>query len=370
MSCGKEISFFSAPGECFDMRRNHCSFLFRNSGADRRALLFLATLLLLPGCASRKEGPQAEKPVYRVWPQSPAEPRVAYVQSIQSPNDAGVRRIGENRMARWLFGTGKDEAQLVRPFGVALDEAGNLCIADPGAGRVCFLDRTRKTWQSWNKIGSLDLISPVAVAKQTNTFYVADSTLRKVLAFDGKGKLLFELAQPMERPSGLAMTGDRLFVADSAAHRILVFEPGGTFLSAFGQRGTGPGEFNYPTHLATDAKGRLFVTDSMNFRIQIFDADGHYEKEIGRLGDSSGCLSRPKGVAVDNQGNIYVVDALFENVQIFNQAGGFLLTVGENGGGPGEFWLPTGIAVSREGQIYVADSYNRRIQVFQSLPQP
>lgn len=316
------------------------------------------------------EGPRAEVPVYRVWPPSPAEPRVAYVQTLQSPTDAGAHLIGENRMARWLFGAGREESRLVRPFGVALDEAGNLCIADSGAARVCFLDRTRKTWQSWNKIGGIDLISPVAVAKQSNIFYVADSTLRKVLAFDGKGKLLFELAQPMERPTGLAMTENRLFVVDTAAHRILVFEPGGKFLAAFGRRGAGPGEFNYPTHLATDSKGRLFVTDSLNFRIQMFDADGRFEKEIGRLGDSSGTLSRPKGVAVDSHGNIYVVDALFENVQIFNQTGGFLLTVGENGAGPGEFWLPTGIAVSRDGQIYVADSYNRRIQVFQSLPKP
>jgi len=352
------------------MKSNQRALITGNRRNGIRALLCLTTLLLVPGCASRKAAPPAERTVYRVWPQGPAEPRVAYVQTIQSPHDTGARRVGENRVARWLFGTGKDEARLVRPFGVAVDEAGNLCIADPGAGRVCFLDRARKTWQSWNKIGAIELVAPVAVAKHTNLFYVADSELRKVLAFDGKGKLLFELAQPMERPSGLALAANRLFVADAAAHRILVFEPGGKFLSSIGQRGTGPGEFNFPTHLTTDSQGRLFVTDSMNFRIQIFDAAGHYEKEIGRLGDSSGSLSRPKGVAVDHQGNIYVVDALFENMQIFDQAGGFLLTVGENGDGPGGFWLPSGIAVSRDGLIYVADSYNRRIQVFQSLPQP
>jgi DNA-binding beta-propeller fold protein YncE len=351
------------------MKTNH-SWLSQSCGPDRWVVLGLVAGLLLPGCAFRPAAP-AGKSVYRVWPPSPAEPRVAYVQSIRSPGDVGARQLGGgNRMARWLFGDGKNEARLVRPFGLALDEAGNLCIADPGASRVCFLDRARKTWQSWNKIGAIELVSPVAVAKQTNVFYVADSELHKVLAFDGQGKLLFELAQPMERPAGLALTGSRLFVADSAAHRILVFEPGGKYLSSFGRRGTGPGEFNFPTHLTTDSQGRLFVTDSMNFRIQIFDADGHYEKEIGRLGDSSGTLSRPKGVAVDLQGNLYVVDALFENVQIFDQAGGFLLTVGENGDGPGEFWLPTGIAVDRDGRIYVADAYNRRIQVLQLLPPP
>jgi streptogramin lyase len=341
-----------------------------NTLARWSALVALLPMFLLTACVSVKEGSAAAKPAERVWPEAPAEPHVAYVQSIHQPGDAGVRWSGAKRFSHWLFGADKGQGNLVRPFGVSLDEADNLCIADTGAAMVCFLDRGRKTWQSWDKVGAMDLSSPVALVKQKNTFFVADSGLRKVLAFDAKGRPLFECTQPMTRPSGLAIAGDKLFVADAGEHRILVFDLNGKYLTAFGKRGTEPGEFNYPTHLATDAKGRLYVTDSMNFRIQVFDAAGHYENSIGSVGDSSGSLSRPKGVAVDRDGNVYVVDALFDNLQIFDQSGQFLLAVGEAGEAAGEFWMPAGIAVSREGLIYVADSYNRRIQVFKHLPRP
>jgi DNA-binding beta-propeller fold protein YncE len=329
-----------------------------------------AAALLLAGCGSVKQSPTTATPIERVWPESPAEPRVSYARSIRSPNDAGLRLLGANWASRLLFNEGKHRSDLVRPFGLALDESNNLCIADPGNATVCFLDRARKTWQSWNKIGSLELVAPVAVAKRAGIFYVADSGLVRVLAFDGKGKLQFQTKEGFERPSGLTILDGKLFVADAAAHKIFVLDLAGKVLSSFGARGTGPGEFNYPTHLATDGKGRLLVTDSMNFRIQIFDSTGRYQKEFGRAGDASGTLSRPKGVAADRQGNIYLVDAVFDNIQIFSEAGEFLLAFGEHGDGPGEFWLPAGIAISVDDQAYVADSYNRRVQVFKLFPPP
>ena len=328
----------------------------------------LAAAILLPGCSSTKTEPVRSAPVDRVWPEAPAEPRLAYTRSFRSPKDAGLRWTGGTWLARWFLG--EPQGNLVRPFGLATDESNNLCIADTGNAAIAFLDFSRKTWQSWNKIGAIEFVAPVAVAKRAGVFYAADSGLNKVIAFDGKGKLLFEIHEHLTRPSGLTILGDTLFVADAAAHKILAFDPAGKFLFAFGSRGTGPGEFNYPTHLVADANGRLYVTDSMNFRIQIFNGRGHYQKGFGQPGDGSGSLSRPKGVGVDRHGSIYLVDALFDNIQIFNEAGDFLLAFGERGDQPGEFWLPAGIAIGGDDRIYVADSYNRRIQVFQLLPQP
>ena len=142
---------------------------------------------------------------------------------------------------------------------------------------------------------------------------------------------------------------------------------GGLFLdSVLGQRGAGPGEFNFPTYLWWGNDARLYVSDALNFRIQMFDGDGRVVGQFGRLGDGSGDAARQKGVATDSLGHVYVVDSLFHAFQIFDAKGDFLLGVGNRGGDPGEFWLPTGIFIDQD-LIYVADSYNSRIQVFQHM---
>jgi DNA-binding beta-propeller fold protein YncE len=304
-----------------------------------------------------------------VWPPPPDEPRIAYVQSISQPADAGVKASMLHRLSNWVLGTREDGGSLNRPFGIALDEAGDFCVTDTGANAVCYFDRAAKHWYRWEQVGGIHFASPVAVAKEGKTLYVADSALAAIIVFDLDGNLLFRITEGLTRPTGLAISGDRLLVADAAAHCIDIFDLRGKFLSRFGARGTGEGQFNFPTHVTSDSHGNIYVTDSMNSRVQVFDAKGSFERQIGGAGDGPGTFSRPKGVAVDGNGRAYVVDAMFGNVQIFDSTGQLLLDFGHPGAGPGEFWLPNGIAFGRDNHIYVADSYNGRVQVFKYVGQ-
>lgn len=110
-----------------------------------------------------------------VWPSPPEETRIAYVGSIEGPNDAGVKRSGFKRFANWLTGADKINDQLVKPFGLSLDENDNPVFTDTGANTVCYLDRVNKKWHRWRQVGKLRWISPVAAAKQNQVLYVADS---------------------------------------------------------------------------------------------------------------------------------------------------------------------------------------------------
>jgi DNA-binding beta-propeller fold protein YncE len=336
------------------------------------SLFLLATLFALTGCASRASSTSksGQSPPSLVWPDPPLPPRVAYVRSISRPSDAGVKRSALTRFGNWVTGAQRGDEPLIKPFGIAVDEQNNLCVTDTAANVVCFFDRERKRWRRWEKIETVRFVSPVAVAKRMGIFFVADSALGRIIAFDERGKLLFEITDHLARPSGLAIAGDRLLVTDSQRHSVLAYNLGGGFLSEFGRRGAGPGEFNFPTHIAADSTGNLYVTDSMNGRVQVFGPNGEPKSQIGNLGDTSGHFSRPKGVALDTFEHVYVIDALFDNIQVFDSAGRFLLFLGEAGAGPGQFWLPSGVAISRENEIFVADSYNRRIQILKFIGQP
>jgi sugar lactone lactonase YvrE len=286
------------------------------------------------------------------------------VQSILRPADIGIKFSAFTRFGHWITGSEKGNEALSKPFGLALDEKDNICVTDTGANAVCYYDRAKKKWHRWTKIGDLRLASPVAVAKRGGTIFVADSILRRVIALNEDGKLLFQITNHLGRPSGLATLSEGLFVADAERHVIVVFDLKGGYHREFGKRGLGHGEFNFPTHLSADARGNLYVTDSMNSRVQILDAEGDFKAEIGNVGDSPGNFGRPKGVAVDSLGSVYVLDALFDNLQIFDRSGHLLLNFGETGAQPGQFWLANGIAITHENEILVADSYNHRIQVF------
>lgn len=298
-----------------------------------------------------------------VWPPAPAPARISFVQSIRQPADLGLKASGWSRFSSWLLGTEKGRDELVKPFGIALDDNDNLCFTDTGANVVGFHDAAKKKWLRWDRVGKIRFASPVAVAKRGDVLFVADAALASVIAFDTGGKLRFELKDGLERPVGLTIAGDKLFVVDSPANRIVVFDLRGNRLTQFGQRGAGEGEFNFPTHIATDSRGGLLVTDSLNGRVQLFDANGRYEGRLGSTGDSPGHFGRAKGVAEDSFQHVYVLDAMFDTLQVFDRSGRILLSLGEAGADPGQFWLPNGIAISRDNRIFIADSYNRRIQV-------
>ncbi|MFQ5524480.1 MAG: 6-bladed beta-propeller [Acidimicrobiia bacterium] len=323
-------------------------------------------LLFGAGCGIR---PRAETPALPteplVWPKSPAKPRIRYVGRFAGPHDLAIEKSFLRRLAERLFGT--TEEYLVRPTGVA-EHDGVLYVADPGAQALWIFDRAHRRFLKVGWVAGQRLGSPVAIAVRAGGgVFVADSWLKKVFLLDEEGKLLRTVVRHgLKRPAALAYDEDtqRLYVADSAAHRIVVYGADGGLVSAWGRRGNGDGEFNFPTHLALGRSGTLFVTDALNFRIQAFNLEGRFLWKMGWHGDGSGDFAAPKGVAADGQGHLYVVDALFDAVQIFKRDGTFLLAFGERGIRPGQFWLPGGIFLTRHGRIYVADSYNQRVQIF------
>ena len=329
------------------------------------AILVSAVCAFAAGCASTSSKPSTAV----VWPPPPNPARIAFERIIRGPADLGVKQSIFKRFGHWLTGNAQGSAGLVRPCGLALDESDNLCFTDTATRSVGFFDTQKVRWLRWEQAGKLSFKTPVSVAKAGGLLYVADSGLGEVIAFDLDGKLQFRIHEPLVRPVSVLAAAGQLWVADTEKHAVFVFNQQGKFLRQFGHRGTGPGEFNFPTHLAADTQGRIYVTDSLNCRVQIFDAEGGYLRQIGSIGDSPGHFSRPKGVAVSPQGHIHVADALFDNIQLFSPEGRLLLSVGDHGAGPGEFGQPLGLAIARDGRIFVADYLNGRIQVLRYLSQ-
>lgn len=70
--------------------------------------------------------------------------------------------------------------------------------------------------------------------------------------------------------SALAVDADgRILVFDDQAHELTTFAPDGSFLSRFGRRGGGPGEFKHVIGLSPAPDGSLWIVDGQNARYTV-----------------------------------------------------------------------------------------------------
>jgi len=126
---------------------------------------------------------------------------------------------------------------------------------------------------------------------------------------------------------------------------------------------TDNGQFFHPESLSFDSDGNVYVTDAGNARIQKFTSDGQFLEAWGVRGMGNGEFNYPTGITT-NENNVYVVDREQSKIQVFDSTGKFLQSWGEFGSDQGEFFYPHGIAISNDGVVYVADTKNHRIQQF------
>lgn len=332
-----------------------------------RPLLAFALLGASAACA---HAPAARRALTEVtWPEPPAPPRVRLVSVFPDPEAPAPRRSVWRAFLDVVAGTertGRPEAWLQRPFGLAVDAGGTYYVADPDAAAVLRVDpaggagRIRCKRHEW--------AAPMALALTAEgALFVADAGAAAVVRVGRDGSCRALGSGALERPTGLALDGERLFVVDPPRHQVTVLAAsGGEVLGHLGSLGEAEGELHFPTAIARAPDGTLLVVDALNFRIVRFAPDGRWLGAFGSAGDVGAGFERPKAVVTDSAGWIYVSDAQRGLVLVHRPDGTFDYAIGAQGSGPGELSLPAGLAVAA-GRLYVADSHNRRIQVFEIL---
>jgi tripartite motif-containing protein 71 len=186
--------------------------------------------------------------------------------SIQTSSPTGVP------LARW--GTlGSRPGQFNTPVGIAIDQQGDIYVADVANHRIQKLSSTGQPLIQWHTVGT--------GIGENNTEIGYD------LALDASGNVYLSELHPF----------------GPGNDRIEKFSPTGGRLAQWGGSGSGNGQFNQPFGLTLDSKGNVFVVDTGNNRIQELSPSGQYVAQW--KGPDSGFIATSK-VAVDDQGNMYV----------------------------------------------------------------
>ena len=243
------------------------------------------------------------------------------------------------------------------PSGVSVDTAGNVFVADrvnqtirkvTSAGVVTTLAGTAGSVGSTDATGSAArFFNPFGVSVDTaGNVFVADEdnhTIRKVTSAgvvttlagtagsfgstDATGS-----AARFKSPAGVAVdTAGNVFVADRVNQTIRKVTSAGVVTTLAGTAGSvgstdatgSAARFNGPWGVSVDTAGNVFVVDTSNQTIRKVTSAGVVTTEAGLVGQagsnnglgSAARFNYPYGVAVDSAGNVFVADTVNRTIR-------------------------------------------------------
>ena len=218
-------------------------------------------------------------------------------------------------------------------------------------------------------LGPGEFSYPRAIAAgRDGSILVVDKAAR-IQRFDAEGTFARAWRMPEKqagKPVGLTEHPDgRIFVADTHYYRVLIFDREGKLLDRFGEEGTGPGQFQWPTDVAVDREGFIYVSEyNGNDRITKWSPDLEYLAAFGDDEIDGRRLSRPAGIDIDAGQTLWVADACNHRIVRFSLDGEVLSVFGEMGTGPGRLRYPYDITVTPADTLLVCEYGNSRLQWF------
>jgi len=161
-----------------------------------------------------------------------------------------------------------------------------------------------------------------------------------------------------------------VYVADTYNHRVVkLFNDGSnlTYVSSFGSQGSGIGQFKYPYDVAILQQYddyKVYVLDTGNCRVQVFDSSDNYQYKFGSRGSDLGRFSEPRGIVTDGY-YVYVADTGNQRIQRLHIFGDYPVAISASEMGLGYTYF-CHAALDYFGSVYVTDSYNHQIHKFAS----
>jgi len=279
----------------------------------------------------------------------------------------------ETRVALPLFTL---EADFLMPSDVAVGKHNRIYVLDGTHGQVkVFNEQGAFNFSFGSKgRGKKQLLNAMGIAvDDEGNVYVADSGNHRIQIFDYNGKWINTFDLPRKTghkpsdPTDVAVNsaGDRCYVVDNDNHTILMYNKNGSqLLRQWGERGEILGKFRYPFFISVGQNGAVAVVDLLNTRVQVFDPEGKFIHLVGDWGVDRGEFYRPKGITIDKNNRILVSDSVLGVIQIFDPQGNFLSVLGNKEGEILRFKTPVGIDIDHNSRLYVVEMSLNRVRAF------
>ncbi|MBK7643313.1 MAG: NHL repeat-containing protein [Planctomycetes bacterium] len=252
--------------------------------------------------------------------------------------DAGLQLVvifdrRNSKLVGAIGGFGGEDGQFRRPVDVAIDEEGQIYVADQGNQRVQRFDKDGRFLGAFGGFGAHAglFAAPSSIEYAAGRVYVADRDNQRIQVFDREGKALYDWGVHalvphegqghLHYPDALALAPDGSFAAvgEGFEDRVQLFGPedDASRLLRAGSQLTGAA--HYGGGLALGARLCVVLEPSTPCGLAL-DTNGSEPIEIarfGRLGEGPGKFSSPVAVALDARERAWVCDPGLARLSIF-----------------------------------------------------
>ena len=278
-------------------------------------------------------------------------------------------------------------ALLNNPFDLAFDPAGNLCFSDTynhcirridaRSGIISTIAGTGEAGFSGDGGPALQaqMNQPYGIViDRAGNIFIADRLNKRVRRIDGATGTLSTLATMVE-PNGLALDRQhrQLFVADVADHRVSAIDLATGAISTFA--GTGEARHDGDGGSANSAGvfGARAVALAPDDSLYILERQGSSLRRVrdgiietiagtgarGYAGDDNDArnavFDAPKEMAIDPAGNVFIVDTENHVIRLIDAKTWFVTTICT------DLARPHGAVVGADGAVYIGDSEHHRV---------
>jgi large repetitive protein len=225
------------------------------------------------------------------------------------------------------------------PYGVAVDRAGDVFIADRANNRVV---EVPSGGGSQTTVPATGLNYPEGLAVDAaGDIFIADQNNNRVVKVPAGGGTQTTVGSGLNTPTGVAVdAAGNVYIADNGNNRVVEVPAGCTSTSCQTTVGTG---LSFAIGVAVDGAGDVFIADTYNDRVVEVPAS------VPQTTVGSGLIA-PTGVAVDGAGNVFIAE---QGSIVEVPAGGAPQTTVGSG-----LSSPNGVAVDGAGDVYVTVNGN------------
>ena len=257
-----------------------------------------------------------------------------------------------------LYNGGTASTGFNYPTGVAMDGSGNIFVADTSNNEIkeitfasgyTAVNTLAPSYNGGTASTSFDNPYGVAVDGAGNVF-VADTNhaaVKEITAASGYTTVNELDHGTFSWPSGLAVDASgNVYVSDSGSVYEITAASNYTSVTTLNSSG-----FNMAYGIAVDGSGNIFVAESNANDVKEILAAGGYNT-VNTLATGFGSFQTPMGLAVDAGGNLYVSSYWGYAVYVIAAEGGYSAVTELNSNTSGAF----GLALSPAGNLFVSAS--------------